>query len=211
MLKALAATLAAGTLFVATLTDCATSGRAPQLAGAGVKLEVVNAEGESSLGSGVYIGNDIIITAEHVVDGAASVTLRSDAGDVQNGEVLWSNKEYDIAAVRPYNSRRFEAARLSCRGPVVGEPITANGNPMGVEFITMHGYVSGAQRAMAPEWKSVFMTDLTTIGGMSGGPTFDANGDVIGITVGVIAMDAPYGGLGTVVPGSVVCSLLGRV
>jgi S1-C subfamily serine protease len=210
MLKSLAAVLAAGTLFVAALSGCSTTRGATSLAGAGVRLEVKSAEGLGSLGSGVYIGNNIIITAAHVVDGAASVTLRSDAGDVQEAEVLWANKEYDIAAVRPYNSRRFAAARLNCRKPVVGEPITAEGNPMGVEFITMRGYVSGAQREMAPAWKAVIMTDMTTIGGMSGGPTYDANGDVIGITVGVISMTGPSGGLGTVVPSNVVCSLLGR-
>jgi len=178
-------------------------------AGSGVRIETTVAGG-GGIGSGVYIGNGVIITNAHVVDGALTIKIKSDVGDVQDAEVLWVNAAYDIAAVRPDNPRRFAAARLSCREPAVDELITANGNPAGVEFITMRGYVSGKVREMAPKWKAAFITDMTTIGGMSGGPVYAADGDVIGITAGVMAYGGPSGGMGFAVPASAVCGLLGR-
>ena len=192
----------------ALLAGCAPTDSATR-AGSAVRIET-----PTGLGSGVYIGNGVIITAAHVVDTAPVVTLRSDAGDEQRGEVLWTNKQYDIAAVRPANSRRFAYAQLQCREPVVGEQLTAAGNPFGLKFITMHGYVAAKAAEYAPKWKTAFVTDISMASGMSGGPAYDADGGVIGINVGVAD---PHGGaqgatsgFAFVVPSSAVCSLLGR-
>ncbi len=133
----LAANIAAGTLLAiagALLGACYngnvdSSSSAPQ-AGPSVRIET-----SGGVGSGVYIGNDVIITAAHVVQPeTAAVKIKSDAGDVQNGDVLWSNTEYDIAAIRPQNAKRFRSANLECRNVVIGETITASGNPVGFEW-----------------------------------------------------------------------------
>ncbi|TIN83086.1 serine protease [Mesorhizobium sp.] len=233
MRRTLAATLLLG---VSALTACAVDGVVTsgvqsnaKPAGSAVRIELTN-----GLGSGVYIGNGIIITAAHVVDsairpvaardgngnavayGPPTVKLVSDLGDVQEGEVLWINKDYDIAAVRPKNERRFTAASLACREPDVDEPIVAEGNPVGMEFLRFKGMVSGKAREYLPNWKSAYVIDVTISSGMSGGASYDASGDVIGINVGVADVHgeqgkAASGGMGFTVPSSVVCGLLGRV
>jgi S1-C subfamily serine protease len=200
-----------GLAVVIILVGCELPNQDPAtIAGSSVRIELPD-----GLGSGVYIGNGIVITAAHVVGNNASVKLISDIGDSQIGEVLWINKVYDIAAIRPANSRRFHAADLACREAIVGEPLVAEGNPVGVEFISMHGYVSGVAREFLPNWKSGFVTDMTVISGMSGGGIYDQFGEVIGITVGAMdphgkAGEAAAGGMGFAVPSSVVCSLMGR-
>ncbi|TPJ86973.1 MULTISPECIES: serine protease [unclassified Mesorhizobium] len=224
-MRILAATLLAASALC--VVGCATGiqSSAP-VAGSSVRIEL-----PTSLGSGVYIGNGVIITAAHVVDGAPqsrvevqpgvtisgpqTVRLISDQGDVQTGEVLWLNKEYDIAAIRPANARRFAAAGLACREPDLGEALVAEGNPAGVKFIQMHGYVSGDTRPFLPNWKSGFVTDMTVISGMSGGGVYDQFGAVIGITVGAFDPhgqqgQTAQGGMGFAVPSKVVCELLGR-
>lgn len=197
------------------------------VAGSSVRIEL-----PASLGSGVYIGGGLIITAAHVVVdapravlgtdaagnpvlGAPIVKIISDAGDVQDGEVLWVNRTYDIAAVRPSNQKRFTAASLACRDAIVGEEISAEGNPVGIQFITMYGHVAGVTREFAPNWKEAFVSSMTVISGMSGGATFDQFGQVLGITVGAMdphgsANSANEGGLGFIVPSLTVCHLLGR-
>jgi serine protease Do len=182
-------------------------------AGADVRIErdvKVGGQTKQSVGSGVYIGNGIILTAAHVVDGAKEVRVKSDAGDIQTATVLWTNAAYDLAAIRPTNSRRFKEARLACVEPHEGDEVKAAGNPAGIEFVTMHGYVSGKSRKMAPDWEAVFLTDMTTIGGMSGGGVYNREGYVVGITVGTLGYNAPAGGLGFAVPGKVACQMLGR-
>lgn len=210
-MRALAATL----MLATALAGCATkqhqiTASTNAVAGSGVRIEV-SVNGQQGLGSGVYVGDGIVVTAAHVVGDAKRVTCRADDGKSQYCDVLWVDQDYDIAVVIPHVPDYFRAARLDCRTPKVGETVTAWGNPMGVEFITMHGYVSGDQRAAEPNWKSVIVTDMTTIGGMSGGGTFDADGEVIAITVGVMSMGkAADGGLGFAVPAADVCKLLGR-
>lgn len=233
MRKFLAATLLlAGTV----LTSCAVDPvGTSSLTGADAAGSAVRIETATGLGSGVYIGNGLILTAAHVVADAthcqrrsfdsftakvcdpsfpAYVTLRSDVGDIQQGEVLWLNKQYDIAAVRPANPRRFSASALACRPVEMGEQITAEGNPFGLQFITMHGYAAGAVTEYAPNWKSAFITDISMASGMSGGGVYDAYGDVIGIGVGVVdPHGGPQGstsGFAFVVPSSEICRLLGR-
>lgn len=194
----------------AALSGCASASHVAPTAAADVRIEVTS-EGEQGIGSGVYIGNGIIITAAHVVRNADSLMIKTEEGDYQLGEVLWLNDSYDVAAVAPRNPDIFVAANMACREPIVGEKIASMGNPAGIEFITMHGFVSGKTREMEPKWRAVFTTDMTTIGGMSGGATYDDAGNVIGITTGTLGFNGPSGGIGFVVPSSIVCKLMGRV
>lgn len=163
-------------------------------------------------GSGVSIGNGYVLTAAHVVQDSKTATLKTKDGRNMEAVVLWSNKEYDIALLR-FQGGNMDAASLDCRVAQLGDTIISYGNPLNVEFASAYGRIAGEPRAFGP-WQSVFVTDITTVMGQSGGPVFDADGRLIGITVGV--MGAPMGfshslvGYGFVVPSSSVCELLAR-
>lgn len=163
-------------------------------------------------GSGVHIGNGLVLSAAHVPEGVKVVILKTKDGRTRPAEVLWSSKEYDIAMLRT-KDKTIDAATLDCRVAQVGEAITSYGNPLRVEFAAAYGRIAGEPRAFG-HWRSVFVTDITTVMGQSGGPVFDAEGRLIGITVGVLA--APLGfssslvGYGFVVPSRAVCDLLAR-
>lgn len=167
---------------------------------------------EGGHGSGVSIGNGYILTAAHVVKDAKTATLKTKDGKTRRAAVLWANTEYDIALLRSQDGN-MDAATLDCRIAQAGDFITSYGNPLNVEFAAAFGRIAGEPRALGP-WKSVFVTDITTVMGQSGGPVFDADGRLIGITVGV--MGAPMGfshslvGYGFVVPSRAVCDLLAR-
>lgn len=163
-------------------------------------------------GSGVAIGNGFILTAAHVVQDNKMVMLKTKDGRTRPADVLWSNTDYDIALLRT-KDRSLDTAELVCSVAPTGAAITSYGNPMRVEFAAAYGRIAGEPRSFGP-WRSVFVTDITTVMGQSGGPVFDAEGRLIGITVGVLA--APLGfssslvGYGFVVPSSSVCELLAR-
>jgi len=202
----------------ALLAGCATPQTiAPQL----TSLVRVNVNDDH--GSGVYIGNDIVITAAHVVRGATGVQLLSEGGLVQSATVLWASEEYDIAAIRVSNGGQYRAARMICAVPKVGETLTAGGSPLNEDFLYIPGTVVGGERVAGP-WASVVVTALPATSGNSGGPTFDDYGSVVGIVVGVMTnaiaktekpttgydFDRTQVGLSYVVPASTVCRLLGR-
>lgn len=163
-------------------------------------------------GSGVSIGNGYVVTAAHVVQDSKMVMLKTKDGRSRPADVLWSNTDYDIALLRTKDTT-ITAADLDCRVAQVGDAITSYGNPLRVEFAAAYGRIAGEPRSFGP-WRSVFVTDITTVMGQSGGPVFDADGRLIGITVGV--MGAPMGfssslvGYGFVVPSRAVCDLLAR-
>lgn len=166
----------------------------------------------SGHGSGVHIGDGFIVTAAHVVGDVKEVQVKAKGGENRKADVLWVNKAYDIALLRT-SSADLGVAHLSCRAVKAGDPIVAYGNPLKIEFVAAYGKIAGDPRETGP-WKSVYVTDITTVMGQSGGPVYADGGDLIGITVGVMA--APVGfsgslvGYGFVVPSAAVCELLAR-
>lgn len=176
------------------------------------ETSVVKVELPTGHGSGVHIGDGYILTAAHVAEKAKTVKLRSEGGKAVEGAVLWVNSAYDIALIKTDESA-FGSSPLSCSEAQRGETITAMGNPLGIEFVSSTGRIAGKPRKVGP-WESVFVTDMTIVMGMSGGPVFNEAGEVIGITVGVMAASVGFSpsivGFGYVVPSSVACSLLAR-
>lgn len=178
----------------------------------GVEAAVVKVELPNGHGSGVHIGGGFVISAAHVAEKAAKVKLRSEGGKAVEGTVLWVNSAYDIALIKT-DEDAFGSAPLSCSEAKRGETITAMGNPLGVEFVESTGRIAGKPRELGP-WKSVFVTDMTIVMGMSGGPVFNEAGEVIGITVGVMAANMGFSssilGFGYVVDAPSICQLLAR-
>ena len=170
---------------------------------------------EGSHGSGVYIGDNLILTAAHVVVAATDgkIKIKTEGGNILSGQTLWMSKERDVALVQVKGTFGLKAAALSCDTPQIGDAIQARGNPLSVEFFSAWGHIAGTMRQMGP-WLEGVPTDLTILPGMSGGPIFRTDGRVIGIAVG--AMMAPAGmsmsitGATLIVPGSTICPLLGR-
>lgn len=170
---------------------------------------------ERGHGSGVYIGNGLILTAAHVVVNSkdGNVKVKTEGGNILKGEVLWMSKARDVALVKVSGTFGLSPAVLSCSTPQIGDAIQARGNPLSVEFFSSWGHIAGTPREMG-RWLEIVPTDLTVVMGMSGGPVFDVRGEVVGLVVGV--MGAPMGisvsitGASVVVPGSAICPLLGR-
>lgn len=167
-------------------------------------------------GSGVHLGQGYIVTAAHVADGKATMSVKTNGGKQFDADVLWVNKTYDIALLRTSGIIPGKSS-LDCRQADVGEEIQAAGNPLNIEFVSSFGHIAGGARK-AGRWESVLITDITIVMGQSGGPVFDSKGRVIGITVGVAAapLQSAIGfipsltGFGMVVPSSEVCMLLGK-
>lgn len=166
-----------------------------------------------NFGSGVHIGNGLILTAAHVVEGSSEVTLKLTDRQIIKGDVLWTAKRQDIALVRAERPERMAASSLNCRAPIVGEDLVVYGNPLVDEGVRTYGKVSTLPKAFGAV-ESVFTASVVVAPGNSGGPVFDAKGDLIGIAVGVLGTKTRFAsmhyGIAYVVPGRVVCDLLAR-
>lgn len=174
-------------------------------------------------GSGFHIGGGLIITAAHVVRGYLFGSVEWESAGKRDGVVLWETGLYDVGAMQ-VGDAPSASADIDCRNPDIGEKLTAYGNPGSDNFLAIPTTVVGGARERGPNWQSVVPLALGAQGGISGGPVFDADGDVVGIVVGApIALlqrsldpkgiedyDLSNTGVAYMVPGSVLCAVLGR-
>ncbi len=197
-------------VLVALLLTFRPAPAAPSMASSTVIIS--NDEGH---GSGVHIGHGFILTAAHVVEGQASMQVTDDRGRVQTGTILWANKAYDVALVQVDHTETLAASRLDCTARLaIGDEISAFGNPLNLKFIRTYGKVASDYAAREP-WKSSFVASIAVAPGMSGGPVFDKQGDVVGLAVGLAARGSMFGGMAPfaisyIVPSSAVCMLMAR-
>lgn len=155
-------------------------------------------------GSAVHIGNGYFLTAAHVADASTGrLDIKLHDKSIRKATKLWSSKDYDIAT-----------SSLSCEMVKVGTPLTLTGNPMMLEDITSFGRIAGDERTLE-HWKSVLVVSAPTIPGQSGGAVYNEKHEIVGITVGMMALpigpfSASVTGYGTIVPSKTICGLLGR-
>ena len=139
-------------------------------------------------GSGFVIDErGYVVTNQHVVKGADSVSLRFSSGARQEAEVVGEDASTDVAVLRveaPEDT--LVPLTLGNSDSVgVGDPVIAVGNPLNVGISVTTGIVSGLGRPIdAPNGYTIsgaVQTDAALSSGNSGGPLLDAQGEVIGV------------------------------
>lgn len=173
-----------------------------QTANASAMVKVTVEAGE---GSGFYVGNGLVVTAAHVIDGAQTIRIKSQDGTVCEAAAVNVDKEHDVGVARITGDCKLPStATISCRIPTIGEALEAVGNPLEMEGVRVWGRVAATPRAIGP-WGVGVLVDMTSAPGLSGAPVYDRNGEVVGIVVG--AKNSAYGiiALTVMVPGSVLC------
>ena len=164
------------------------------------------------LGTGMILSEDgYVLTNWHVAGDKYSkcyVTLEN--GKVENGSVVWADKDLDLAIVK-INGSGLDYIRLGdSDGIKIGQKSYAIGNPIGVEFqrTVTSGIISGINRTIKIEDENgtsymddLIQTDATINPGNSGGPLINSNGEVIAInTVKITEAE----GIGFAVPINIV-------
>jgi len=164
-------------------------------------------------GSGFFIDKQgHILTNNHVVDNASSVTVILHSGKKLNGEVLGTDRENDIALVQVDPAMVENIVPLSWSDSdnvKPGQMAVALGSPFGLEGSITVGVVSGTGRTITGvETRSIpnmLQTDAAINPGNSGGPLLDSKGMVMGINT---AIEASSTGIGFAIPINTAKSLL---
>jgi len=165
---------------------------------------------ENSLGSGVVISQQgDILTALHVVDGAAEILLTFADGRQSRGQVVATQPENDIAVVQPEQlpALLFPAVLGNPNAMQIGDEAYAVGNPFGLYGSMSSGVISGFNRSFETEDGSKRLEGLIQIDsavnpGNSGGPLLNRYGQVVGIVVGILnpTEEEFFVGIGFAVP-----------
>lgn len=142
------------------------------------------------MGSGMIVDpNGYILTNAHVIgDGVYDkITVSLIDGSNSEGKVLWYDTTLDMAVVKIEKTGLPAVELGDSDALMVGEPVVAIGNPMTLELerTVTQGVVSGLNRSITFEngitIKPLIQTDASINSGNSGGPLFNAKGEVIGI------------------------------
>jgi hypothetical protein len=147
---------------------------------------IVRLEGEGSLGTGFVVRKDgWIATNLHVVVGAESLQAAfRDGRHFPVIEVLGYDETHDIALLR-IDANDLPALELGdARAISVGDPVVAIGHPLGLSDTVSNGLIS-AVRDVAPNLQ-ILQISAPIAPGSSGGPLFDATGQVIGIATALL-------------------------
>lgn len=153
-------------------------------------------------GSGFIVSADgVILTNAHVVRGAREVIVKLTDRREFAARVLGSDPKTDIAVLKIDATNLPTAPLGSARDLQVGEWVLAIGSPFGFENSVTAGVVSAKGRSLPDDSFVPFIqTDVAVNPGNSGGPLFNARGQVVGINSQIFSRTGGYQGLSFAIP-----------
>ena len=156
-----------------------------------------------ALGSGFIIDESgLILTNNHVVDGADEVTVQLSDGRELPGKVLGRDSKTDVAVVKIQGRGRFQPIRWGDSDRIrVGDSVFAVGSPFGLGNTVTAGIVSARSREIgAGPYDDFLQVDAAINSGNSGGPLFDASGRVVGVNTAIFSPSGGNVGIGFAIP-----------
>jgi serine protease Do len=162
-----------------------------------------HARRSSSLGSGFVIDpSGIIVTNNHVIDGANEVEVIFTDGTKLKAEVVGKDSKVDIAVLRVKPAKPLVAVKFGDSDKArVGDWVIAVGNPFALGGTVTAGIVSATRRNIdSGPYDNYIQTDAAINKGNSGGPLFNLDGDVIGINTAILSPSGGSVGIGFATP-----------
>lgn len=144
-------------------------------------------------GSGFFISPDgYVVTNNHVASDAVSLEVVMDDGKTYTARVVGTDPKTDLALLKVDGRSDFPYVKLSHAKAQVGDWVVAMGNPFGLGGTVTAGIVSAHGRDIGEgPYDDFIQIDAPINKGNSGGPTFNQDGEVIGVNT---AIYSPSGG-----------------
>ena len=169
-----------------------------------------------SIGSGAVIdgARGLIVTNEHVVRGAESITVSLTDGRELPAEIVGADARFDLAVLSVKSSKPLPGLKLGNSDELmIGETVIAIGNPFRLSHTATTGIVSATGRAIQASANSealqdLIQTDASINPGNSGGPLINIDGEIVGINY---AIRAGAEGLGFAIPSDKVRRIYARL
>ena len=164
-------------------------------------------------GSGFFISADgYAVTNNHVVEHAESVKVTTDDGKNYTAKVIGTDPRTDLALIKIDGGGNFPYVKLANSTPRVGDWVLAVGNPFGLGGTVTAGIVSARGRDIgAGPYDDFIQIDAPVNKGNSGGPTFDVDGNVIGVNTAIYSPSGGSVGIAFAIPASTVKSVIGQL
>ena len=163
-------------------------------------------------GSGFFISADgYAVTNNHVVDKADEVEVMTDDGKTYSAKVIGTDPRTDLALIK-VDGGSFPFAKIADKAPRIGDWVLAVGNPFGLGGTVTAGIVSACGRDIgAGPYDDFLQIDAPVNKGNSGGPTFDIDGNVVGVNTAIFSPSGGSVGIAFAIPASTVDSVVSQL
>jgi len=163
-------------------------------------------------GSGFFISSDgYIVTNDHVVDHASEVTITTSEGKSMPAKVIGIDSKTDLALLKAQGDN-FPYVSFAAQAPRVGDWVIAVGNPFGLGGTVTAGIVSARGRDIGSgPYDDFLQIDAPVNHGNSGGPTFNAEGEVVGVNTAIFSPSGGSVGIGFAIASDVVKNVVDQL
>ena len=153
-------------------------------------------------GSGFLISSDgYLITNNHVVDHAKSVEIITTDGKRYKAKVAGVDPKTDLALLKVDGSSDFPFVKFASTAPRIGDWVLAMGNPFGLGGTVTAGIVSANGRDIGSgAYDDFIQIDAPINKGNSGGPTFNQQGEVVGVNTAIFSPSGGSVGIAFAIP-----------
>jgi len=161
-------------------------------------------------GSGFFISSDgYIVTNNHVVDHATEVTVTTTDGKAISAKVIGADPKTDLALLKVNEGGNYPFVSFASQAPRVGDWVLAVGNPFGLGGTVTAGIVSARGRDIGSgPYDDFLQIDAPVNHGNSGGPTFNNQGEVVGVNTAIFSPSGGSVGIGFAIASDVVQSVV---
>ena len=160
----------------------------------------------TSQGSGFFISEDgYLVTNNHVVSDGSAFTVILNDGSELNAKLVGKDSRTDLAVLKVDDKRKFTFVTWADDSKVrVGDWVVAVGNPFGLGGTVTSGIISARGRDIGSgPYDDYLQVDAAVNRGNSGGPTFNLNGEVVGINTAIFSPSGGNVGIAFAIPASV--------
>jgi serine protease DegQ len=170
---------------------------------------------QQSLGSGVIVDAEagLILTNNHVIDGADDIAVMLEDGREFSAEYIGSDRDTDLAVIRIDAEDLHELPLKDSDRLRVGDFVVAVGNPFGLGQTVTSGIVSALGRSglRGLEHQNFIQTDASINPGNSGGALIDLRGQLIGINTAIFTPSGGNVGIGFAIPANTAEHVMGQL
>ena len=164
-------------------------------------------------GSGFFISADgYAVTNNHVVDKAENVQVTTDDGKIYQAKVIGTDPRSDLALIKVDGRGDFPFVKFAEGNPRIGDWVLAVGNPFGLGGTVTAGIVSARGRDIGNgPYDDFIQIDAPVNKGNSGGPTFDVDGNVIGVNTAIFSPSGGSVGIAFAIPADTVKKVVSQL
>lgn len=163
-------------------------------------------------GSGFFVTSDgYVVTNNHVVEDAEDISVTLDNGDKYPATLVGSDPRTDVALLKVKASKQFPHVKFCDKDPRVGDWVLAVGNPFGLGGTVTAGIISAHNRDIGSGPYDYLQIDAAVNRGNSGGPSFNLDGEVIGMNTAIFSPSGGNVGIAFAVPATLVKEVVGQL